>query len=126
VPLTKYRPLVVVLPPPPLRGPSRLTHLTLKHTLRGNFGFTGGLEPCYSCCVETATVTLEGERQTVHLPKGFRLPTPTVSVRHEGDAIVLEPVKSNSWPENFFDSIHITDPTFVRMDQGRLPSVKTL
>ena len=76
--------------------------------------------------METATVTLEGERQTVRLPKGFRLPTPTVSVRHEGDAVVLEPLKSNSWPEKFFDSIHIADSAFVRPEQGRLPPVKNL
>jgi antitoxin VapB len=74
--------------------------------------------------METATVILEGERQTVRLPKGVRLPTPTVSVRHEGEAIVLEPLKSDSWPEKFFDSIHITDPAFVRPEQGQLPPVK--
>jgi len=71
--------------------------------------------------METATVTHEGECQTVRLPKGFYLSTPTVSVRHEGEAIVLEPLKPKAWPEGFFDSIHITDPTFVRPDQGRLP-----
>jgi len=76
--------------------------------------------------METATVTLEGERQTVRLPKGYRLPTPTVSVRHEGEAVVLEPMKSNTWPEEFFDSIHITDDTFVRPGQGQLPPVKHL
>jgi antitoxin VapB len=76
--------------------------------------------------METATVTLEGERQTVRLPKGFRFSTTTVSVRHDGDAIVLEPVKSTSWPENFFDLIHITDPAFVRPEQGQLPPAKNL
>ena len=76
--------------------------------------------------METATVTLEGERQTVRLPKGYRLPTPTVSVRHEGEAVVLEPMKSNTWPEKFFDSIHITDDTFVRPGQGQSPPVKHL
>ena len=76
--------------------------------------------------METATVTLEGELQTVRLPKGFRLPTPTVSVRHEGEAVVLEPVKSKSWPERFFDLIHISDKTFVRPEQGTLPPVKNL
>jgi len=76
--------------------------------------------------METATVTLEGERQTVRSPEGFRLPTPTVSVRHEGEAVVLEPLKSNSWPEKFFDSIHVTDSIFVRPEQGLLPPVKNL
>ena len=76
--------------------------------------------------METATVTLEGERQTVRLPKGYRLPTPTVSVRHDGEAVVLEPLKSNSWPEKFFDAIHIADSAFVRPEQGPLPPVKNL
>jgi virulence-associated protein VagC len=70
--------------------------------------------------METATVILEGEHQTVRLPKGFRLSTTTVGVRHEGDAIVLEPLKPKAWPEGFFDSIHITDPAFVRPEQGQL------
>ena len=76
--------------------------------------------------METATVIHEGECQTVRLPKGFRLSATTVGVRHEGDAIVLEPLKPSTWPEGFFDSIHITDPAFSRPDQGQLPPVKPL
>jgi virulence-associated protein VagC len=76
--------------------------------------------------METATVIREGEFQTVRLPKGFHLSTPTVGVRHEGEAIVLEPLRPAAWPEGFFDSIHITDPAFVRPDQGQLPLVKSL
>ena len=74
----------------------------------------------------TATVTNEGEGQTVRLPKGFRIGTPTVGVRQEGDAIVLEPFKATNWPVDFFDSIHITDPAFVRPPQGQLPPVKSV
>ena len=58
--------------------------------------------------METATVIHEGECQTVRLPKGFHISTPTVGVRHEGEAIVLEPMKPKAWPDGFFDSIHIT------------------
>jgi len=76
--------------------------------------------------METATVIDEGECQTVRLPKGFHLATPTVSVRHEGETIVLEPLKPKTWPEGFFDSIHITDLAFVRPEQGQLPPVKSL
>ena len=43
--------------------------------------------------METATVIHEGECQTVRLPKGFHLSATTVGVRHEGEAIVLEPLK---------------------------------
>ena len=74
--------------------------------------------------METATVIDEGDCQTVRLPKGFRIATPTVGVRHEGEAIVLEPVKPKTWPAGFFDAIHITDPAFSRPDQGQLPPVK--
>ena len=76
--------------------------------------------------METATVIHEGECQTVRLPKGFHISTPTVGVRHEGDRIVLEPLKQQTWPEGFFDSIHITDPAFVRTDQSQLPPLKSL
>ena len=76
--------------------------------------------------METATVIHEGECQTVRLPKGFHISTPTVGIRHEGETIVLEPMKSKTWPDGFFDSIHITDPAFFRPDQGQLPPVKPL
>jgi antitoxin VapB len=76
--------------------------------------------------METATVVHEGECQTVRLPKGFHLSTPTVSVCQEGDAIVLEPLKPKAWPDGFFDSIHISDPAFVRPDQGQAPLVNSV
>jgi virulence-associated protein VagC len=76
--------------------------------------------------METATVTNDGETQTVRLPKGYHLPTPTVQVRHEGEAVVLEPLKPRAWPAGFFEEIHISDPAFIRPDQGRLPPVKPL
>jgi len=53
--------------------------------------------------METATVIHEGECQTVRLPKGFHFSTPTVGVRHDGEAVVLEPLKPKAWPEGFFD-----------------------
>lgn len=67
--------------------------------------------------METAIVTSEGDTQTVRLPKGFHLPTPEVSIRHDGDAIVLEPLKQKTCPVGFFESIRIDDPAFVRMPQ---------
>jgi virulence-associated protein VagC len=76
--------------------------------------------------METATVIDEGGCQTVRLPKGFYLSTPTVGVRHDGEMIVLEPLKPKAWPDGFFDSIHITDPAFARSDQGQLPPLKPL
>jgi virulence-associated protein VagC len=68
--------------------------------------------------METATVTDEGGCQTVRLPKGFHLSTPMVGVRHDGEMIVLEPLKPKAWPEGFFELIHISDPAFSRPEQS--------
>ena len=76
--------------------------------------------------MQIANVIDEGEFQTVRLPQGFHLSTPTVNVRHDGEAIILEPLKPNVWPDNFFDSIHIQDPAFIRPDQGQLPPMQGL
>jgi virulence-associated protein VagC len=75
--------------------------------------------------METATVILEGDCQTVRLPKSVHLPA-TVFVRQDGDTVVLEPATPKTWPEGFFDSIHVTDPAFERPAQRQLPPVKTL
>ena len=75
--------------------------------------------------METATVTVEGDRQTVRLPKSVHLPA-TVFVRQDGESVVLEPARPRTWPEGFFDSIRITDPAFERPEQGQLPPVKYL
>lgn len=73
--------------------------------------------------MESATVTTEGDHQPVRLPKSVHLP-PTVFVRQDGDAVVLEPAKPKIWPVGFFDSV--PDPTFERPEQGQLPPVKGL
>ena len=75
--------------------------------------------------METATVILDGDCQTVRLPKSVHLPT-NVFVRQDGESVVLEPAKPKNWPEGFFDSIHVTDPAFERPEQGQLPPVKNL
>lgn len=74
--------------------------------------------------MDTANVTRDGDHQTVHLPKDIHLPTGPVSVRQEGDAIILEPMRATAWPDGFFDDIHITDPAFERPEQGQLPPIK--
>ena len=57
---------------------------------------------------------------------GIPAGVPAVSVRQEGDAVVLEPAKPKFWPEGFFDSVYVTDPAFERPEQGQLPPVKNL
>jgi len=75
--------------------------------------------------MDTAIVIKDGDHQTVRLPKGVHLPTPTVLVRQEGTSVVLEPAGATTWPVGFFDSIRIDDPAFERPEQAPLPPVKT-
>jgi virulence-associated protein VagC len=64
--------------------------------------------------------------QAVELPEGFRFATRTVSIRKNGRAVVLEPMKPETWPPDFFDRIAIDDPTFVRPVQGDMPPAPRL
>jgi virulence-associated protein VagC len=59
--------------------------------------------------------------QLVKLPDEFQLDGNTVSIRRQGDSLILEPIRSSEWPPGFFDRIHIDDPAFVRPPQGDLP-----
>ncbi len=76
--------------------------------------------------MSTAEIVDIGNVQAVKLPSGFRFDTDTVSIRREGEAVILEPVKPSTWPEGFFEAIRIDDPKFVRPDQGRAPPVPPL
>lgn len=53
-----------------------------------------------------AKVFWTGRSQAVRLPKAFRVATREVSVRREGESLVLEPVASerdeNGWPLAFW------------------------
>jgi virulence-associated protein VagC len=64
--------------------------------------------------------------QSVPLPEEFRFKTKTVSIRRQGDAVILEPVGPSHWPKHFFDDIRIDDPAFVRPNQGSIPPVPQL
>lgn len=70
----------------------------------------------------TVQIVETSQGQAVPLPEGFRFNTPTVSIRREGDAVILEPVKPDHWPEHFFEDIQITDPAFSRAAQSAIPS----
>jgi virulence-associated protein VagC len=74
----------------------------------------------------TAELTETAHGQMIYLPREFRLPGPRVSVRREGEAIVLEPIRQTVWPTGFFDSIRIGDPAFERPSQGDLPPAPLL
>jgi virulence-associated protein VagC len=76
--------------------------------------------------MKTIDIVETGNGQSVPLPEEFRFATPTVSIRRQGDAVILEPVKSGCWPDHFFENIRIDDPTFRRPVQGVTPPAPSL
>ena len=68
--------------------------------------------------MKTVEIIETASGQTVPLPEEFHFKTPTISIRRQGDAVILEPLKAAPWPVHFFDSIQINDPAFVRPPQG--------
>lgn len=81
-----------------------------------------GLNDGSESVTTTRVINSEGE-QHVRVPDEFKLEVSEVTIRREGDALILEPVptKSESWPKDFFDSIRIDDPAFERPNQGIVP-----
>jgi virulence-associated protein VagC len=70
----------------------------------------------------TVEIVETNEGPAVPLPEGFRFDTPKVSMRREGNAVILEPLKpAANWPEHFFDRIRIDDTAFTRPPQGAIP-----
>lgn len=78
----------------------------------------------YDSLMSTATVKLEKGHCTVHLPPEISVPEGEVSVRLDGKTLVLEPLKKEQWPADFFEAIHISDETFVRPPQPPMPPIK--
>jgi virulence-associated protein VagC len=62
--------------------------------------------------------------QLVKLPEEFHLEGGTVSIRRQGEAIILEPIKPATWPPGVFDRIRIDEPASARPPQGQVPSVR--
>ncbi|MDZ4848914.1 MAG: hypothetical protein SGI77_06445 [Pirellulaceae bacterium] len=73
----------------------------------------------------TTQVINSDEGQLVRVPAEFRLDGSEVSIRREGNSLVLEPVLSHSsdWPVGFFEEIRIDDPAFKRPPQGEPPNI---
>lgn len=46
-----------------------------------------------------------GRSQAVRLPKAFRFEGSEVSIRREGDAVVLEPVGKRTWPRGYWERL---------------------
>ena len=43
-----------------------------------------------------------GRFQVVRLPKDFRFPGDEVTLRREGDSVVMEPVRKRAWPRGYW------------------------
>jgi antitoxin VapB len=46
-----------------------------------------------------------GRSQAVRLPREFRFEGDEVSIRRDGDAVILEPVKRDSWPRGYWERL---------------------
>ena len=68
--------------------------------------------------MKTARIFQSGGSQAVRLPKEFRVHGETVSIRREGAAIILEPIRPPKWPARFWERVRITDAGFERPRQG--------
>jgi virulence-associated protein VagC len=75
----------------------------------------------WESAMQTAEIIHANGYQTVKLPDGYQFEGDAVSIRREGEAVILEPIKPETWPPGFFESIHIDDPAFTRPEQGAVP-----
>ena len=75
--------------------------------------------------MQLAEIVRADGAQLVKLPEGFQLEGDIVSIRRQGQAIVLEPVKSAIWPPGFFEKIQIDDPAFASSPGASATSSKT-
>jgi antitoxin VapB len=55
--------------------------------------------------VATAKLFRNGRSQAVRLPKEFRFPGDEVTVRREGDTVILEPVRRTNWPRGYWSRL---------------------
>lgn len=69
----------------------------------------------------TAKVFKNGNSQAVRLPKELRFGPETheVSIRREGEALVLEPLEREEWPETFWLAFGGMPEDFERPEQVR-------
>jgi len=68
--------------------------------------------------MKTAKVFRTGRSQAVRIPKEFRFRDAEVSIRSEGEAVILEPIRPGTWPRGFWRRIRIRDAAWRRPRQG--------
>lgn len=64
-------------------------------------------------------VFVSGNSQAVRIPKSLRTDASEMTIRREGEALILEPVARKKWPAGFFRKIAI--PSMKRPPQGETP-----
>lgn len=57
------------------------------------------------CQVDIAKIFKTGRSQAVRIPKKYRFKSNTVTIRKQGDSIILTPQKDVTWDEFFKDHI---------------------
>ncbi len=67
----------------------------------------------------TAKIFWSGNSQAVRLPKEFRFESGTeeVAIRREGEQVILEPVKVEEWPADFWRAFEGMPEGFERPAQ---------
>ena len=55
--------------------------------------------------VARAKLFKNGRSQAVRLPKEFRFPGDEVTLRRDGDAVIMEPVRKRAWPRGYWQRL---------------------
>ncbi|HTM77805.1 MAG TPA: AbrB/MazE/SpoVT family DNA-binding domain-containing protein [Devosia sp.] len=71
--------------------------------------------------LKTASLFRNGRNQAVRIPVEFEMPGTEVTIRKEGDKLVLEPKTRKMTISEFLDSIEPVDVDFPDADEGQLP-----
>lgn len=64
-----------------------------------------------------AKVFWSGRSQAVRLPREFRFDTDEVTVRREGNRLILEPATKRGWPPGYFEALDALGP----LDESVIP-----
>jgi antitoxin VapB len=74
-----------------------------------------------------AKVFQSGNSQAVRLPKEFQFPAGVeeVTIRRQGDQLILEPLEREEWPEDFWKAFDGMSPDFERPAAGTPAAVPT-
>ena len=64
-----------------------------------------------------AKIFWSGNSQAVRLPKEFRFDAEEVSIRRKGEQVILEPIKNEAWPPEFWQAFEGMPEDFERPGQ---------